>query len=141
MKNRGVNGLEVPHFKIDILRACDTFATAKKAKDQCSFHVLSQILRNAPMTDSPPDLRFGYPCQNETLSATTNRGIKLASIEDVERIQKKIGENLNDLKQMLLWNREMEFNFSESDNTLFPLLPIQASPMSGQLIIASQWSR
>ena len=24
MKNRGVNGLEVPRFKIDILRACDT---------------------------------------------------------------------------------------------------------------------
>ena len=42
MKNRGVNGLEVPRFKIDILRACDTFATAKKPKDQRSFHVLYQ---------------------------------------------------------------------------------------------------
>ena len=120
MKNRGVNGLEVPHFKIDILRACDTFATAKDTKDQRSFHALTQLQRNAPMTDLPADLRFGYPCQNETLSATTNRGIKLASIGDIERIQKKIGENLYDLKHMLLWNREMGIQLFRIGQHLIP---------------------
>ena len=45
-----------------------------------------------------------YPCQNETLSATTNRGIRLASIGHTERILAKIQDNLNDLEQMLLWN-------------------------------------
>lgn len=37
MENHGVNGLEVPRFKIDILRAYDTFATVKKAKDYRSL--------------------------------------------------------------------------------------------------------
>jgi len=37
MENRGVNGLEVPRFKIDILRAYDTFAKAKKVKDYRSL--------------------------------------------------------------------------------------------------------
>ena len=72
------------------------------------------------MTDLPADLRFGYPCQNETLSATTNRGIKLASIGDIERIQKKIGENLYDLKQMLLWNREMGIQLFRIGQHLIP---------------------
>ncbi len=57
------------------------------------------------MVDPSHSIRFGYPCQNETLSATTNRGIKLASIKDVERIRDKIQDNLNDLERMLLWNR------------------------------------
>lgn len=56
------------------------------------------------MANTPSNIRFGYPCQNETLSATTNRSIKLASIGDIERIQGKIQDNLNDLEQMLLWN-------------------------------------
>jgi hypothetical protein len=42
MENRGVNGLEVPRFKIDILRAYDTFATAKKVKVYRSFSGTAQ---------------------------------------------------------------------------------------------------
>ena len=72
------------------------------------------------MTDSPNNIRFGYPCQNETLSATTNRGIKLASLGDIDRIRDKIQDNLNDLEQMLLWNRDAGIQLFRIGQHLIP---------------------
>ena len=72
------------------------------------------------MIDPSHNIRFGYPCQNETLSATTNRGIKLASIKDVERIRDKIQDNLNDLERMLLWNRDEGIHLFRIGQHLIP---------------------
>ena len=72
------------------------------------------------MADSSHNIRFGYPCQNETLSATTNRGIKLASIKDVERIRDKVHDNLNDLERMLLWNRDAGIHLFRIGQHLIP---------------------
>jgi len=72
------------------------------------------------MVDSSHNIRFGYPCQNETLSATTNRGIKLASIKDVERIRDKVQDNLNDLERMLLWNRDAGIHLFRIGQHLIP---------------------
>lgn len=65
-------------------------------------------------------IRFGYPCQNETIPATTNRGIKLASIGDCERIQNKIQANLDDLESMLHWNVQNNIELFRIGQHLIP---------------------
>ena len=51
-------------------------------------------------------IRVGYPCQHLGLPATTNRGIKLVSIANIEKVRAKIEQNLDDLEKILRWNAE-----------------------------------
>ena len=51
-------------------------------------------------------IRVGYPCQHLGLPATTNRGIKLVSIANIEKVRAKIEHNLDDLEKILRWNAE-----------------------------------
>ncbi len=50
-------------------------------------------------------IRVGYPCENLTLGATTNRTLRLAALGP-ERVQAKAEENLKDLERMLRFNAE-----------------------------------
>ena len=49
-------------------------------------------------------IRVGYPCQHLGLPATTNRGIKLVSLDNIEKVRAKIEQNLDDLERILRWN-------------------------------------
>ena len=49
-------------------------------------------------------IRLGYPTQNLTIPAGTNRTCRLASLHDVEKVRTLIRENLEGLKAILHWN-------------------------------------
>jgi len=51
-------------------------------------------------------IRYGYPAQNLTIPATTNRTLRLASVSDVEKLQGLIRGNIADLRAILRWNAE-----------------------------------
>jgi len=46
-------------------------------------------------------IRFGYPTQNLTIPASTNRTLRLASLSNVERVRGLVRENVADLKTIL----------------------------------------
>ncbi|MCS6829370.1 MAG: UV DNA damage repair endonuclease UvsE [Armatimonadota bacterium] len=48
-------------------------------------------------------IRWGYPCENITLDASTNHTLQLRNIRE-ERIREKFEQNLRDLWRMLEWN-------------------------------------
>ncbi|MGQ9511512.1 MAG: UV DNA damage repair endonuclease UvsE [Thermaceae bacterium] len=65
-------------------------------------------------------IRLGYPCENLTLRATTNRTLRLASLTE-ERARAKVEENLKDLELVLLWNRANGFHLFRIGQHLIPL--------------------
>ena len=51
-------------------------------------------------------IRLGYPAQNLTLPATTNRTLRLANVPNVEKLRGLVKENIADLEAILHWNAE-----------------------------------
>ncbi len=49
-------------------------------------------------------IRLGYPTQNLTIPATTNRTLRLANLKDVEKLRGVVRENISGLKIILRWN-------------------------------------
>ena len=49
-------------------------------------------------------VRLGYPAQNLTLPATTNRTLRLASLGDAEKVRALVWENLLGLETIIRWN-------------------------------------
>ena len=49
-------------------------------------------------------IRLGYPAQNLTLPATTNRTLRLASLADGQKLRALVWENLLGLETMVRWN-------------------------------------
>lgn len=64
-------------------------------------------------------MRLGYPCENLTLRATTNRTLRLASLTP-ERVAEKAGANLQDLERILGWNAERGFALFRIGQQLIP---------------------
>jgi UV DNA damage endonuclease len=55
---------------------------------------------------NPGMIRLGYPTQNLTIPAGTNRTCRLASLHDAVKVRGLIRENLADLSAILRWNAE-----------------------------------
>ena len=51
-------------------------------------------------------IRIGYPAQNLTLPATTNRTLRLAGLGDAEKVRALVWENLLGLETIIRWNAE-----------------------------------
>ncbi|MCA1731540.1 MAG: UV DNA damage repair endonuclease UvsE [Actinobacteria bacterium] len=49
-------------------------------------------------------IRLGYPTQNLTIPAGTNRSLRLANLQHVDKVRDLIRENLADLETILRWN-------------------------------------
>ncbi len=49
-------------------------------------------------------LRLGYPTQNLTIPAGTNRSLRLASLRDEDRVRGLVRENIAGLSKVLPWN-------------------------------------
>jgi UV DNA damage endonuclease len=49
-------------------------------------------------------IRLGYPTQNLTLPASTNRSCRLASLGDAEKVRALVWENLTGLEAVVRWN-------------------------------------
>jgi UV DNA damage endonuclease len=51
-------------------------------------------------------IRLGYPTQNLSIPASTNRSLRLANLGDEAKVSALIRDNLADLERILAWNAE-----------------------------------
>jgi len=73
-------------------------------------------------------IRLGYPTQNLTIPASTNRTLRLASLTDVERLAGLVRENIADLKTILRWNAEHGVGLFRMGQNLIPFASHSAFP-------------
>ena len=65
-------------------------------------------------------IRLGYPTQNLTIPATTNRTLRLASLSDADRLRRLIRENIADLGIILRWNAKHGVRLFRMGQSLIP---------------------
>ncbi len=65
-------------------------------------------------------IRYGYPAQNLTLPATTNRTLRLASLADAEKLRALVWENLLGLETIIRWNAERGIGLFRMGQGLIP---------------------
>jgi UV DNA damage endonuclease len=65
-------------------------------------------------------IRLGYPTQNLTIPATTNRTLRLASLSDADKLRRLIRENIADLGIILRWNAKHGVRLFRMGQSLIP---------------------
>lgn len=65
-------------------------------------------------------IRLGYPTQNLTIPASTNRTLRLASLKDEDRLRGVIQENINGLCEILRWNADRGIGLFRMGQSLVP---------------------
>jgi UV DNA damage endonuclease len=65
-------------------------------------------------------IRFGYPTQNLTIPASTNRSLRLASLKDEDRLRSLIRENIGGLCEILRWNADHDIGLFRMGQNLIP---------------------
>lgn len=65
-------------------------------------------------------IRLGYPAQNLTIPATTNRTLRLANLADAERVRGLVRENISGLKTILRWNADHGVGLFRMGQSLIP---------------------
>jgi UV DNA damage endonuclease len=73
-------------------------------------------------------IRYGYPAQNLTLPATTNRTLRLASLADAEKVRALVWENLLGLETIVRWNAERGIGLFRIGQGLIPFASHPAFP-------------
>jgi UV DNA damage endonuclease len=73
-------------------------------------------------------IRLGYPAQNLTIPATTNRTLRLASISDMEKLRGLVRGNIADLRSILRWNAERGIPLFRMGQDLIPFPSHPAFP-------------
>jgi UV DNA damage endonuclease len=73
-------------------------------------------------------IRLGYPAQNLTIPATTNRTLRLASISDMEKLRGLVRGNIADLRSILRWNAERGIPLFRMGQDLIPFASHPAFP-------------
>ena len=73
-------------------------------------------------------IRLGYPTQNLTIPASTNRTLRLASLTDVEKLEGLVRENIADLTTILRWNAEHGVGLFRMGQNLIPFASHPAFP-------------
>ena len=73
-------------------------------------------------------IQLGYPTQNLTIPASTNRTLRLASLVDVERVKGLVRENIADLKSILRWNADHGVGLFRMGQNLIPFASHSAFP-------------
>lgn len=64
-------------------------------------------------------IKIGYPCINRSIGCSPNRTFRLASYSE-EKLIEKVGQNLNCLKKILLFNAENHLFFFRISSDLIP---------------------
>lgn len=80
-------------------------------------------------------IRWGYPCENITLDASTNHTLRLSSAEP-GRIQQKVAQNLADCWRILRWNVEQGIYLFRIGQQLIPLASHARFPYDWQAVHA-----
>lgn len=65
-------------------------------------------------------IRIGYPTQNLSLPATTNRTLRLSNLPDANRVRPLVHENVADLERILHWNVERGLSLFRIGQSLVP---------------------
>lgn len=65
-------------------------------------------------------IRLGYPTQNLTIPASTNRTLRLASLSDAVKVRTLVRENIAGLKTILRWNAEHGVGLFRMGQALIP---------------------
>jgi UV DNA damage endonuclease len=73
-------------------------------------------------------IRLGYPAQNLTIPASTNRTLRLANLGDAEKVRALVWENLVELETILRWNAEHGVNLFRIGQSLIPFASHPAFP-------------
>lgn len=73
-------------------------------------------------------IRLGYPAQNLTIPASTNRTLRLASLTDAEKVRALVWENLLGLETILRWNAERGIGLFRMGQSLVPFASHPAFP-------------
>jgi len=73
-------------------------------------------------------IRLGYPTQNLTIPASTNRTLRLASLGDAEKVRALVWENLLGLETILRWNAEHGIRLFRMGQSLVPFASHAAFP-------------
>jgi UV DNA damage endonuclease len=73
-------------------------------------------------------IRLGYPTQNLTIPASTNRTLRLANLGDAEKVRALVWENLLGLETILRWNAEHGVNLFRIGQSLIPFASHPAFP-------------
>ena len=73
-------------------------------------------------------IRYGYPAQNLTLPATTNRTLRLASLADAEKVRALVWENMLGLETIVRWNAERGIRLFRLGQSLIPFASHPAFP-------------
>jgi len=73
-------------------------------------------------------IRLGYPTQNLSIPASTNRTLRLASLGDAEKVRALVWENLLGLETVLRWNAEHGVPLFRIGQSLVPFASHPAFP-------------
>jgi UV DNA damage endonuclease len=73
-------------------------------------------------------IRLGYPAQNLTIPASTNRTLRLANLGDPEKVRALVWENLFGLETILRWNAEHGVKLFRIGQSLIPFASHPAFP-------------
>lgn len=73
-------------------------------------------------------IRYGYPAQNLTLPATTNRTLRLAGLGDAEKVRTLVWENLLGLETIIRWNARRGIRLFRIGQGLIPFASHPAFP-------------
>ena len=73
-------------------------------------------------------VHLGYPAQNITLPATTNRTLRLAGLGDAEKVRALVWENLLGLEAIIRWNAERDLRLFRIGQGLIPFASHPAFP-------------
>lgn len=65
-------------------------------------------------------IRIGYPAQNLSLPATTNRTLRLANLHDAGRVRNLVRDNAADLEEILRWNSRHGVELFRIGQSLIP---------------------
>lgn len=73
-------------------------------------------------------IRIGYPTQNLTIPASTNRTLRLANLSDAEKVRGLVRENIAGLRAILEWNARHEVGLFRMGQSLIPFASHPAFP-------------
>lgn len=73
-------------------------------------------------------IRVGYPTQNLSLPATTNRTLRLANLPDADRVRSLVHENIAGLEEILHWNAGHGVGLFRIGQSLVPFASHPAFP-------------
>jgi UV DNA damage endonuclease len=73
-------------------------------------------------------IRLGYPAQNLTIPASTNRTLRLANLGDAEKVRALVWKNLLGLETILRWNAEHDVKLFRIGQSLIPFASHPAFP-------------